>query len=223
MADATLFTIGAEARCRDGYCGEVIRVVMDPLTRTVTHLVVEPEHRQGLGRLVPLELVETERKDTAVNDAATKDSATGIRLSCTLAAFEQLEAAEATLFYPGGIDTAGYGPGQALAWPYFGSTMGLGLGTDSIPVGEVAVRRGQPVRATDGDIGRVRGLVINPHDGHVTHVLLEEGHLWGRKQVAIPISAVTDVKDGIRLTLTKHDVEDLPAVDVDAPAISGGP
>jgi hypothetical protein len=34
---------------------------------------------------------------------------------------------------------------------------------------------------------------------------------------------VTDVKDGIRLTLTKHDVEDLPAVDVDAPAISGGP
>jgi NADH:ubiquinone oxidoreductase subunit D len=81
MADATLFTIGAEARCRDGYCGEVIRVVMDPLTRTVTHLVVEPEHRQGLGRLVPLELVETERKDTAVNDAATKDSATGIRLS----------------------------------------------------------------------------------------------------------------------------------------------
>jgi hypothetical protein len=26
--------------------------------------------------------------------------------------------------------------------------------------------------------------------GHVTHVLLQEGHLWGRKEVAIPITAV---------------------------------
>ena len=47
MAETTLFTIGAGASCTDGVCGQVTRVVVDPLTRAVTHLVVEPKHRSG--------------------------------------------------------------------------------------------------------------------------------------------------------------------------------
>jgi sporulation protein YlmC with PRC-barrel domain len=75
------------------------------------------------------------------------------------------------------------------------------------------------VHATDGDIGRVEGLVIDPRNHHVTHVLLQEGHLWGRKEVAIPISAVATVDDGIRLNIPKGDVQDLPPVDVDRPIV----
>jgi hypothetical protein len=41
-------------------------------------------------------------------------------------------------------------------------------------------------------------------------VLLAEGHLWGRKEVAIPVTAVTRVDQGIRLNLTKEQVGDLP-------------
>lgn len=52
----------------------------------------------------------------------------------------------------------------------------------------------------------------------MTHVLLQEGHLWGRKEVAIPIKAVTEVGDeGIKLSIAKRDVEDLPPVDIDHP------
>ena len=71
------------------------------------------------------------------------------------------------------------------------------------------------MQATDGDIGRVQGLVIDPGSRHVTHVLLQEGHMWGRKEVAIPMSAVTSVDDGIRLNITKQQVKDLPPVDID--------
>ena len=72
--------------------------------------------------------------------------------------------------------------------------------------------------ATDGSIGRVQGLVIDPRNHHVTHVLLQEGHLWGRKEVAIPITAVTEVSDeGIKLSLARHDVQELPPVDIDHP------
>jgi hypothetical protein len=39
--------------------------------------------------------------------------------------------------------------------------------------------------------------------------------LWGRKEVAIPISAVTGVDDGIQLNITKQQVKDLPPVDID--------
>jgi len=115
-----------------------------------------------------------------------------------------------------------------VSWPYYGlaapeidpALVGTSqtVTYDTIPLGEVEVRRGDHVHATDGDIGRVQGLVIDPRSHHVTHVLLQEGHLWGRKEVSIPISAVTRVDDGIWLDITKQDVADLPPVDIDHPA-----
>jgi hypothetical protein len=58
--------------------------------------------------------------------------------------------------------------------------------------------------------------VIDASDNHVTHVLLDEGHLWGQKRVAIPIGAVKEVADdGVWMTLTKDQIRDLPPVDVD--------
>jgi sporulation protein YlmC with PRC-barrel domain len=209
MAESTQFTIGADASCIDGPCGQVIRVVVNPVAEVVTHLVVEPAHREGLGRLVPLDLVEV--------DADSGE----VKMRCTLEEFGKLEGAEETLFLPGGGMYPGYASSQVFALPYYG----LGVGnisppivTDAIPAGEVAIRRGQQVHATDGGIGRVQGLVIDRTSHHVTHVLLQEGHLWGRKDVVIPISAVTGIEDGgINLTLTKQEVQDLPAVDVDDP------
>jgi sporulation protein YlmC with PRC-barrel domain len=206
MAQTTQFTIGADASCSDGPGGAVIRVVVDPVAEVVTHLVVEPKHREGLGRLVPLDLVDV--------DAASGD----VTLHCSVEELGKLEAAEETHFLPGGGIYAGYASSQVFALPYYG----LGAGnitppiiTDTLPAGEVGVRRGQQVLATDGGIGHVQGLVIDRATHHVTHILLQEGHPWGRKEVAIPIGAVTGIEDDIRLTLTKQEVQDLPAVDVD--------
>jgi sporulation protein YlmC with PRC-barrel domain len=222
MAETTPFTMGTEVSCSDGACGELSRVVVDPVARAVTHLVVEPEHDPGFGRLVPLDLVDA--------------TAAGIRLRCTMAEFEKLGPAEETQFISGGTGSVDYGEGEVLSWPYYGLGMGAGLMApagglgvdmadigqtviyDKIPLGEVSVNRDQPVHATDGNIGRVQGLVIDPRDHHVTHVLLQEGHLWGRKEVAIPISAVSRVdNDGIQLSMAKAGVQDLPPVDIDHP------
>jgi sporulation protein YlmC with PRC-barrel domain len=215
MAQTMSFTIGADANCTDGLAGTVKRVVVDPLARAVTHLVVEPRHRQGLGRLVPVELAET--------------AGNGVTLRCTLAEFERLESAEETQFVPGTIGYQDYGPEQVISWPYYGLHGGQAGGVagadvpgvsqtvtyDTVPEGEVEVRRGEPVYATDGPIGHVHGLVIDAASRRVSHVLLAEGHLWGRKEVAIPIAAVADVRDGIKLQISKKEVADLPPVDID--------
>jgi sporulation protein YlmC with PRC-barrel domain len=216
VAESETFTIGAEASCTDGDCGEVRRVIVNPVAREVTHLVVEPKGRLGLARLVPLDLVETSESE--------------VRIRCTLAEFAELEPAEETEFIPGSQGYAAYGPEQVLVWPYYGLggaatvTDAAALqGTsqtvtyDTIPLGEVEVRRGDAVQATDGSIGRVHGLVVDPRTHHVTHVLLAEGHLWGKKEVAIPIRSVSRVDEGIQLNLTKKQVEDLPPVDIDHP------
>ena len=98
-----------------------------------------------------------------------------------------------------------------------GAYVPLTVTYDAVPLDEVEVRRGEYVYATDGHIGKVQGLVIDSDSHHVTHVLLQEGHLWDRKDVAIPIGAVTGVKDGIRLNITKQQVQDLPPVDIHHP------
>jgi sporulation protein YlmC with PRC-barrel domain len=207
VTETTVFTIGVDATGTDGVCGEVIRVVIDPVARAVTHLVVEPKHRRGLGRLVPLDLV----------DAVPGE----VRLGCTVAEFEKLDSAEETRFLSGDSSFGGYGPGEMAMWPYYGLSLGnapQAITYDTVPLGEVAVRRGEHVHATDGDIGQVQGLVIDPRDHRVTHVLLQEGHLWGRKEVAIPVGTVTVIDDdGIRLDITKQEVEDLPPVAIDHP------
>jgi len=204
--------LGSEAVCSDGYRGQVQAVVLDPAAGTVTHLVVEPEGRSGLARLVPLDLL----------DAAPG----GTRLRCTEAEFQGLEAAEETLaefvrgyqvpvqLLPPGWRGAG-GPtteGGAILRIPERETVGI------IPPGEVAERRGGHVHATDGDIGQVRALRIDPASRQVTHVLVREGHLRARKDVAIPFASVAGFDDGIRLSITRQQVRDLPPADTDPAA-----
>jgi sporulation protein YlmC with PRC-barrel domain len=205
----TEFSMGADASCSDGPCGKLTRLIVDPETQAVTHLVIGPKHRGERGRLVPIDLV-----DSTVG---------GIKLRCTMAEFGKFDPAEEEDLLPSDPGAPLYNPDMAQFRGRQGPAMvnlrlndGAKLGThDTVPLGEVDVRRGEPVFATDGEIGKIRGLVIDPGGHHVTHVLLEEGHLWGRKEVAIPIGSVTRVDDVIRLTIDKQRVRDLPPADID--------
>jgi len=208
MSEAAEFDIGSEVAGSDDIFGVLSRVVVDPVAGAVTHLVVEPRHGQAGGRLVPIGYVNT--------------AAAGARieLSCTSAQFAEFDRAEETNYLPAPRDLFGYGSTHVWVLPLWGLPLRprRQLEThDWVPFGEVDVRRGEAVHATDGEIGRIEGLVIEPDDHHVTHILLQEGHLWHEKQVAIPIGVVKRVGDTIRLSLSKNEVRDLPSVDVDHP------
>ena len=178
----------------------------------MTHVVVEPDGRRGLARLVPLDLV---------------DAASGqIRLRCTEAEFMSLDAAEETLAEFAVGQTV---PVQLLApgWRGAGGPSADGGSIlripeketiDVIPQGEVEERGGDHVHATDGDTGQVRAFRIEPDGGKLTHVLVREGHAWGRRDVAIPFDKVVGLDGGIRLSITREQVRDLPPVDIGHPA-----
>jgi sporulation protein YlmC with PRC-barrel domain len=217
----TLFTIGTKVSCTSGPCGKLTRVIIDPIQRTLTHIVVEPR-REERGRLVPLRLIGSSTPEK-------------IELDCTLHEFNQLEPSEDTDYFPmddrygsyygGYAQGYGYGFRSAYFWPHYGyGGMGYGYGWgddsvsyDAIPPGEVTIRRGDPVHATDGDIGRIAGLVIGTPTGEVTHVLLQEGHLWGKRDVSIPIRSVSRVGGVVEVDLSKHELEQLPTIDIDHP------
>jgi hypothetical protein len=213
----SLLRIGAVAVTSDGYRGEVRAAVIDPVAAVVTHVVVEPAGRSGLARLVPLNLAEAEA-DT--DDYDVRAAPGKLRLGCTEAEFKNLDAAEETL--------AEFAVGQTVpvqllpaGWRGTGEPVAEGGDipriperetVDVVPPDEVEEHGGDHVHATDGDIGRLRGFRLDPGSGRVTHVLLGEGHLWGRKDVAIPFDKITGFDQGIRLSLTKRQVKELPEV-----------
>jgi sporulation protein YlmC with PRC-barrel domain len=200
MADAAELPIGVEVTCNDGaVCGAVERVILDPVARTVTHLVVRAgSHPRKLDRLVPIALAETEAGGTVRLNCSADDVA-------RLDAAEERHVSESSFGYfhmAGAVAIPAIGPGEVSI-------------DETVPFGEVDVHRGDRVRASDGEIGHVEGLIIDRSDRRVTHVLLQEGHVWGRKRVAIPIDAVTRVASDLEVGLTKHQVHDLPSVDID--------
>ena len=214
--EAMDFTFGASAHCSDGHCGKLTRTIFDPARRTVTHLVIQPRHHATGGRLVPIELA---------------DSAGGeIGLDCTLAEFDRFDPAEEIELVEGVDYAGGYGPDAVVGYGDVGSmgvgasATGMGIGmslghqpptviSDNVPEGEGQVTRHDHVHAADGLIGELNGFVVDPGDHRVTHILLREGHLWGRREIAIPVGVVTSADPVIRLNITKKQVEELPRRD----------
>lgn len=189
-------------------------MVIDPATLTVTHLVIEPKDQQQLGRLVPLDLLDTTPGE--------------IRLGCPTADFYQIVRAEQTQFVRGTGDYARYDQGQPVR-PYYiqkGSRPGAGIDGrlpqtstyDVLPAGHVAVHGGDPVHAIDGEIGHITGVVMDAGSRQPAYVLLHAGHLLEHKNVAVPIRAVTRVDAGIQLDITRQEVKHLPPVNLHHPA-----
>lgn len=192
----------------DGPCGEVADIVVDPVRRRVTHLAVRP-HGAG-SHLVPIDAV-----------VSCEDR---VRLSWTAKQVTDAERLEETDFlalrsWPhleGGWDV---GIVRVLAWPYYvadrpgADDVRTTTEFDRIPAGTAEIRRESPVETSDGEVvGHVDGLVLD--DAHnVTHVVLDKGHLWGRREISIPIGAVDHVEtDLVRLRVTRKAVGDFPSV-----------
>ena len=208
--------LGTRVSCADGEFGELADVVVDPTTRRVTHLVVEPRGEHRLARLVPIELAEAGE----AGDAA-------IRLGATVAEVDSLPAVQEVSYlrvgaFPADDPDWDVGIQEVFALPYFPMDDVATVGPadvvstyDRIPRNEVEIRRASPVDSADGRrLGHVDGFVVD-RDGHITHLVLEHGHLWGRREITIPIDAVAAVEtDLVTLRLDKDAVEALPDVPV---------
>ena len=210
--------IGNRVRCTDGVYGELADIVIDPLEKRVTHLVVKPEQGEGEARLVPIQLAKS-------RDDAQRE----IELACTLDKARGFESVHEGAYLRLGERPAedpdwDVGVEDVLAMPYYGGGGVEGVPGefdsyvvmyDRVPKGEVEVRRASAVISADGhSLGEVDGFVVDA-DEHITHVVLERGHLWGRKEVTIPIGAVARVEsDAVHVALSKDEVGALPAVRV---------
>jgi sporulation protein YlmC with PRC-barrel domain len=201
-------------RCTDDVLGELADVIVDPNTGRVTHLVVQPRHGHARARLVPVELAECEEGEAEITLRCSIDEARGLSLV--------EESAYVRLGEPP-LDDPDWDVGlsNVLALPYSpmdpAGAAYVDYGTvsyDRIPKGDVEIQHTSAVVSADGhDLGRVEGFLIDGDTQAITHVVLERGHLWGRRDVTIPVDAIASVgMDEVRLTLDKAQVGQLPTV-----------
>jgi hypothetical protein len=207
--------LGNRVDCTDKSFGRLVDVVIDPTSRRVTHLVVERDREPWLARLVPVELAEPR------NDASG-----AIALLATVEDVRRLPPVHEVAYlrldgFP--VDDPDWDVGieEVLALPYYPSydlepaPVDYAAKYDRVPKGEVEIRRTSAVESADGHhLGDVDGFLVDDSQ-LITHVVLEQGHAWERRDVLIPIAAVARVEtDEVTLTLTKDEVGALPPVAV---------
>ena len=203
--------LNAQVECTDGVFGRSVYILVDPLVDKVISLVVKENSSPNTEYIVPVDVISATIADT-------------IQLRCSKAELEKMDPFVQTEYiieklpdkdfvYAGGA----YGMGSYYYLPYVTPEVTVQVPVEhrQIPLGELAIRRGTRVEATDGYVGKVDEFVVNPKNSHITHVVMREGHLWGKKDVIIPISAMGETReDTVALKLDKHQVESLPTFPV---------
>ena len=192
----------AKVFCSDGHAGTTTAIIVNPVKREVTHVVVESI--RYLDFLVPLELVVETTPDA-------------VHLTCTIDELHSLDSFTETHY----IDNAPYDEamysGTQYMTPYATQVPDYGglVEEEKVPHGELAVHRGTAVHATDGRIGVLEEFVVEPDTGHVTHVVLRKGHLLGKRDVVIPVSAIDHGDyEALYLNVTKKEIRDMPGVTI---------
>jgi sporulation protein YlmC with PRC-barrel domain len=193
--------INVEVFCTDGKCGRSTGVVLKPNTEEVTHLIVKETDAPHEEVLIPV---------TAVG-ATTPDS---INLSYTLDKVDKLQRFMETEYVE--VDIPRYAGGVYTLAPYtYAEAEILPVRRSAVPEGELAVVRGAKVEATDGHVGRVDEFLVDPESERVTHLVMEEGHLWGKKSISIPVSEIDHIEyNTVHLKIDKRAIEALPAISV---------
>jgi uncharacterized membrane protein len=173
-------------------------LIIDPGTLQITHVVVREDAEPYNQRLVPSGFV-----DEVGGDA--------VHLACNLEEFGQSEVFAHVEYVPSEVPAyIGADPGMLYYSPMVEV---VPLVHEKVPEGKRSVYPGMPVDASDGPVGELDELLVDEESGQVTHLLLQEGHLWGRKKVLVPVAMVESAAEGvIQLKADRQTIASLLAV-----------
>ena len=209
-----MFKIGANVYTTDGQAGKLMKVVIDPDTERVTHLIVEKGFLQKTDHVVPVEAL-----------AETTDE--GIRLNMSTADLEQLTQFQETDFRvpDPGWERDSYqvdDPAHVLRWgihyaPPMVDQYTLTREEDvkrGVDADQPVIGKGMAVYDRSGELGTVETLYIDETTAQITHLVVKSGLLG--PQLVIPMSAVTSVSDtAVNIDLTREQVQALAVKEAD--------
>jgi len=192
--------------------GSLDRVVLDPETKEVTHIVVEKGILFTTNKVIPIEYINLEQAERIVLNQTEKeleklpsyDEAYYIGLPPNDYPYDNVEA---VYWYPP-LPV----PWQTMAGPlWYPSAKPPAVKAEKvIPEGTVALQEGARVISQDGKhIGNVE-LVVVDADEHVSHIVVGEG-IFLKKKKLVPAHWIKNVDpDQVDLTVWSDLFDRLP-------------
>ncbi len=176
-------------------------VILKPNTKEITHVVIargdaisETEYLVDINRIM-------------------ESDPTKIRLTLSQEELGKMPVFSAAQFVPS--ELGGFTGIPYMMWPYYPAITPLKTEGKPIPADELIIRRGAKVNALEGTVGQVDEFLIDPANDQITHLIMREGHLWGKRDVTIPVEQIDHFQDNtVFLRLSKMDIEKLPTVPV---------
>jgi len=199
-------TINSKVECKDGPCGKSTHLIVEPESGKLTHLVVKDKKlTNSPDRLVPVDVVGDTTGDV-------------IRLNCTREELERMPP-YTTVHYVS-RSTPDYGSSYIAGRPAANPMPSLPKDTwvekvqdEHLPQDELDISRDMDVKTGGSKVGKVDGLVVDPDNGEITHLLMRKGHLWGVKDMCVPITAIDSVSgDEVHLRIDKKAIKELPSI-----------
>ncbi|MGE5376650.1 MAG: PRC-barrel domain-containing protein [Bacteroidota bacterium] len=198
--------------------GTLSRVVIDPRTRQVSHLVIEKGLLFASDKIVPIDRVALEEEKKIILPASEQN----------LEDFQDFEEEQYVNLdsseYPEGegegqVETSYWYPPVNYAWwrtgtQMFSPPMPLYTirATQNIPDGTVALEEGAKVVSADNKhVGNIEQLIVDAQDKRVTHFVISEGLLFKERKL-IPVLWIASIGEyQVRLSVNARTLEQVPA------------
>jgi uncharacterized protein YrrD len=203
----------------DEKVGDLDRVVVDPLSGEVTHLVV----REGLlfpqDKVIPVDLVrDTDEERVVLRAQITDPEAFPNFEEAEYIRLEEAQAEGGHAYRPGYAPAYYWYPPPGIGWwgtvPYPISPQPpyVLAAKRNIPEGTIPLREGAQVLSADGEeVGNVERVFAEPADDRVTHLLISQGLLLKERKL-VPTTWIATVSENqVRLGVESSMIEDLPA------------
>lgn len=201
--------IHAVVHCTDGDFGHTTCLVINPVNNQITHFVANDRRTWGREYLIPVAfIISTTENGITVNcDRNTLTHQPDFHEYEYDRLDSEIPYREEHIYLPVML------PGEP---EWFTDTYAV-LEHEQIPADELAIRRGMAVYTKvprDADpvaAGHVEAFVADPKTGNITHMILRKGHLWGQRDITIPVNQIHRIEEnGVHLKLTEAEVGELP-------------
>ncbi len=213
-------TKGAEVFNAQGdKLGALQRVIIDPRTKAVTHIIVEKGWLFTTNKVVSINELDPNREDRLAvrNPEAEEDDFPAFEESH----FVNLDEND----HPQSeVDGAYWYPPANLAWWRAGGVytgyyppipMYVMRTTQNIPEGTIALEEGAKVISRDDkQIGNIEQVIVEPQDNRATHFVVQGG-LFSERRL-IPVLWISSIdEDQVHLVVGSHLVDRLPEYKAD--------
>jgi uncharacterized protein YrrD len=196
--------------------GRIERVVLDPVTKDVTHVVI----RQGFlfteDKLMPIEMLMSASEDRVVlrQDAGNLHNLPKFEETHYVSSY--LNEEDYPYYAQGGADPLYWYPPLGVAG-YYGGPIAtpppyLERTEQNIPDNTVAIKDGASVFSNDGKhVGDVERVFVDSHSDRATHIVISQG-LFFKERKLIPTAWLNIIgEDEVHLSVDSDFVDRLPA------------